>query len=218
MAKKKKEPFRVEMPWQFRTNEGNWRENMHLAATLRRFADFLDFLGWEELPDCKDETILKANKLPILIDDFDLDSEDDLNVTLEIYPKCAYEPSIKKHFPCMDMRIYCEFHSNGKDRFVIDTDELPDICKGEKIAETVAAFFSSDDVIPYNDDSDNKDREIEFKINTKNQDPKKLWSDIKSIVEGRVNRLEFISSRAVAETKKLVKKFQLEMEKDFGIQ
>lgn len=217
MAKTKKKPFQVEMPWQFRTHEGNWRENMHLAATLRRFADFLDFLGWEELPDYKDETILKTNKLPILIDDFDLDSDDNLNVTVEIYPKCAYEPNIKEHFPSMDMRIYCEFGSNGKDRFVVDTDELPYICKGEKIAETVAAFFSSGDTIPYDDESE-KDRAIEFKIDTRKQDCKKTWSDIKHIVELRVNRLEFISSKAVAEMKKMVKKFQLEMEKDFGIQ
>ena len=217
MAKTKKKPFQVEMPWQFRTNEGNWRENMHLAATLRRFADFLDFLGWEELPNTKDETILKANKLPILIDDFDLDTEDDLSVTVEIFPKCAYEPSIKNNFPSMDMRIYCEFHSDGKDRFVIDTDELPYICKGEKIAETVAAFFTTDVTIPYDDDSE-KDREIEFKVDTRKQDPKKTWTNIKNLVELRVNRLEFISSKAVAEMKKMVKKFQLEMEKDFGIQ
>ena len=217
MAKTKKKPFQVEMPWQFRTNEGNWRENMHLAATLRRFADFLDFLGWEELPNSKDETILKANKLPILIDDFDLDSDDDLSVTVDIYPKCAYEPSLKEHFPCMDMRIYCEFHSDGKDRFVIDTDELPYICKGEKIAETVAAFFSADCTIPYDDDGE-KDREIEFKVDSRKQDSKKTWTNIKNIVELRVNRLEFISSKAVAEMKKMVKKFQLEMEKDFGIQ
>lgn len=190
---------------------------MHLAATLRRFADFLDFLGWEELPDYKDETILRTNKLPILIDDFDLDTEDDLSVTIEIYPKCAYEPNIKSHFPSMDMRIYCEFHSDGKDRFVIDTDELPYICKGEKIAETVSAFFSTDSIIPYDDESE-KDRSIEFKIDTRKQDCKKAWSNIKNIVELRVNRLEFISTKAVAEMKKMVKKFQLEMEKDFGIQ
>lgn len=217
MAKKKKEPFRVEMPWQFRTNEGNWRENMHLAATLRRFADFLDFLGWEEVQDYKDETILKANKLPILIDDFDLNTEDDLSVTLDIYPRCASEPGIKGHMPSMDMRLYCDFGSDGKDKIVIDVDELPYICKGEKIAETVAAFFTTDDTIPYDDESE-KDRSIEFKIDTRKQDPKKVWANIKNLVELRVNRLEFISSKAVAEMKKMVKKFQLEMEKDFGIQ
>ncbi len=190
---------------------------MHLAATLRRFADFLDFLGWEELPDYKDETILRTNKLPILIDDFDFVSDDNLNVTVEIYPKCAYEPNLKAHFPSMDMRIYCEFNSNGKDRFVVDTDELPYICKGEKIAETVAAFFTPDDTIPYDDESE-KDRSIEFKVDIKKQDCKNAWANIKYFVELRINRLEFISSKAVAEMKKMVKKFQLEMEKDFGIQ
>lgn len=191
---------------------------MHLAASLRRFADFLDFLGWEELPDTKDETILKANKLPIFIEGFDLDSEDNLNVTVKIYPRCAYDPSISKHFPPMNMRICCEFHSDGKDRFVIDIDYLPNICKGEKISETVAAFFSSADYIPYDVGSNNKDPGVEFRITNKNQNHQKLWTDIKRLVELRVNRLEYISSKAVAETKKLVKKFQLEMEKDFGIQ
>ena len=181
-----------DLPWQFRTNKVNWRQTMHLAASLRRFADFLDFLDWEELPDAKDETILKANKLPILIEDFDLDSEDNLNVTVEIHPRCVYDPSISKHFPPMDMRICCEFHSDGKDRFVVDADDLPDICKGEKIAETVAAFFSSDDYIPYDDSSDNKDSEVEFRITNKNQNHQKLWTDIKRLVELRVNRLEYI--------------------------
>jgi len=190
---------------------------MHLAATLRRFADFLDFLGWEEVQDYKDETILKANKLPILIDDFELDTEDSLSVTLDIYPRCASEPGIKGHMPSMDMRLYCDFGSDGKDKIVIDVDELPYICKGEKIAETVAAFFTTDDTIPYDDESD-KDRSIEFKIDTRKQEPKKTWANIKNIVELRVNRLEFISSKAVAEMKKMVKKFQLEMEKEFGAQ